>query len=91
LREKQCIDRALLTSQSKRVDVFAVIGAGHELLAETDGVLSLGSPVEFLKVFLGDASLREVDFKTLKTKRRMSTAAESGCKRPLDGSFHYSP
>ena len=36
----------LLTGQSERVDVFAVIGTRHVRLAETDGVLALGDTVE---------------------------------------------
>jgi hypothetical protein len=35
-----------LTRQGKRVDVFAVVCAGHVRLAETDGVFALGDTVE---------------------------------------------
>ena len=35
-----------LTRQGKRVDVLAVVGAGHVRLAETDGVFALGYTVE---------------------------------------------
>lgn len=57
--------RCLLTSQEERVDVLSVIGAGHELLAETNGVLSLRGSVEVFELILGDAPLGEVDLHCL--------------------------
>lgn len=45
----------MLTRESERVDVFAVVAEGHVLLAEADGVLALGDTVEHLEVFLRDA------------------------------------
>ena len=43
-----------LTRQGKRVDVFAVVGAGHVRLTETDGVFAFGDTIEDFEVFLGD-------------------------------------
>lgn len=43
-----------LTRQRERVDVLAVIGAGHVRLAKTNGVFALGNTIEDFKVFLGD-------------------------------------
>jgi len=43
-----------LTRQGKRVDVFAVVGASHERLAETNSVFAFGDTVEDFEVFLRD-------------------------------------
>ena len=43
-----------LTRQGKGVDVFAVIGASHVRLTETNSVFAFGDTVEDFKVFLGD-------------------------------------
>jgi hypothetical protein len=48
-------DTGKLTGERKRVDVLSVVGAGHELLTQTDGVLALGNTVEFFKFFFRDA------------------------------------
>ena len=44
-----------LTVQRKRVDILEVVAAGHELLAEADGVLALGGAIEVLERVLRDA------------------------------------
>jgi hypothetical protein len=51
-REEQKMGR---TGEGKGVDVFAVVTAGHELLAKADGVLALGNTVEDLKILLRNA------------------------------------
>ncbi|KAI0766070.1 hypothetical protein BC629DRAFT_906825 [Irpex lacteus] len=43
------------TGQEESVDVLPVVAAGHELLAETNGILALGDAVELFELFLGDA------------------------------------
>ena len=43
------------TIESKRVNVFAVIGPCHVLLTETNGVFALRDTVEGLKVAFRDA------------------------------------
>jgi hypothetical protein len=45
----------LHTSQRERVDVFPVVGAGHVLLSETNGVLALCDTVENFKIDFRDA------------------------------------
>ena len=45
------------TRKSERVDVLTVVGAGHVLLAETDGVLALGYTVKVLELIFRDALL----------------------------------
>ena len=57
----------MLTRKSERVDVLSVVGAGHVLLTETNGVLALGDTVEVLEVIFGDASPWEVDLDGLDT------------------------
>ena len=48
------VDENGLTRQGERVDVFAVVGASHEGLAEANGVFAFGDAVENFEVFLGD-------------------------------------
>lgn len=43
-----------LTRQGERVDVLAVVGAGHVRLAKTDGVFTLWDAIEDFEGFLGD-------------------------------------
>lgn len=49
------VDGDGLTGQGKRVNVFAVVGASHVGLTETDGVFALGDTIEDFEVLLGDA------------------------------------
>lgn len=44
-----------LTIESKRVDVLAIIGAGHVLLAKTNSVLSCRHAIKLLEIRLRDA------------------------------------
>ena len=58
------VDRVLFQEgadggEGERVDVFPVVGAGHVLLTETDGVLSLGDTVKVFELVLRDALLDE--------------------------------
>ena len=46
------VDEEELTRQGEGVDVFAVVAAGHVLLAEADGVLALCNAVKDLEFFL---------------------------------------
>ena len=48
------VDGNGLTRQGKRIDVFAVIGAGHVGLAETNGVFAFWDAIEDFEVLLGD-------------------------------------
>ena len=43
------------TRQGEGVDIFTVVAARHELLAETNSVLALGDIVEDLELLLRDA------------------------------------
>jgi hypothetical protein len=54
LNQKQGVGKKL-TSESERVDVFTVIGAGHELLAKANGVLALCDTIKDFEVLLRDA------------------------------------
>ena len=47
--------KQIRTGQSERVDVFAVVSAGHVLLAQTDSVFSFCDAVEHFEGLFGDA------------------------------------
>ena len=62
------------TGEREGVDVLAVVAAGHELLAKTDGVLALGDVVEDLELLLGNALCAE---STVSTNRRTLHALDT--------------
>ena len=47
------------TCERERVDIFTVVCASHELLAETDGIFSLWDCIEDFEVLLRDALRRK--------------------------------
>lgn len=59
-RRYHCTRHSELTRKSERVDVLSVIGACHELLSQTDGVLALGDTIEFFQFLFGDALIKAI-------------------------------
>ena len=48
-------ERDVFTIEGKGIDIFTVIWPCHILLAEANGIFSLGNAVKLLEVSLGDA------------------------------------
>lgn len=66
-----------LTGKCDRVDVLAIVNAGHVLLPQTDGVFALGHAIEHFELLFRDA-LRTIPGSIIPSLMQKSAPHSSG-------------